>query len=253
MDKPAVRDWDWFSACLLFLLVQLAAARLVTTDWTPLLYFVETMAALGTVIGLALGTSRFGRGSVLALGLGYTLTMVPWQIAGAVDDELFLDRLRHAAEMLSTSLSQFLQNQPVKEPLFFLAFVCLAFWIISFSSGYWLARHGSIIAAAVIPGGVIVVIQVYADYQPHSSWWLAVYLLVAFLLAGRLHYLQSRKRWTQRRVFVNEEAWSNILGSLFTTTALAILIVWLVPASQADLHDFADRSEEHTSELQSPL
>ncbi len=241
MDKPDVRAWDWLSACLLFLLIQVAAARLVTTDWTPLLYFVETIAALGTVIGLALGASRFGRGLVLALAIGYTATLLPWQIAGTFDDELFPDRLGHAGEMLSISLSQFLHNQPVKEPLFFLAFVCLAFWIISLAAGYWLARHRSIIAAAVIPGAIIVVIQVYADYQPHASWWLAVYLLVALLLAGRLHYLQSRTRWTQRHVFVNEEAWSNIFGSLFMTTALAIFIVWLVPASPASLRDVSDR------------
>ena len=83
MEKPAVRQWDWTSAGLLFLLLQVAAARLVTTDWAPFLYFAETLASFGTVLGLMLGVSRFGRRAVFWLASAYTVLVVPWRIASA--------------------------------------------------------------------------------------------------------------------------------------------------------------------------
>ena len=47
MESPSARHWDWISAGLLFLLLQMPAARLVTTDWAPFLYWTETMAGRG--------------------------------------------------------------------------------------------------------------------------------------------------------------------------------------------------------------
>ena len=50
-----------------------------------------------------------------------------------------------------------------------------------------------------------------------------MYLLLALLLAGRVYFLRSKKDWSQRRVFVSEEAWPSIFGSLFAGAAIAIL------------------------------
>jgi transglutaminase-like putative cysteine protease len=240
MRKPAKPNLDWLSVCLLLLLIQIAAARLVTTNWAPFLYFVETLAALGTVLGLALGVSRFGRRSVAALAAAYTAFLLPWRLIGAVNDEGFLDRLRHVAQILLGALNQFLQRQPVKDPLLFVLFVCLAFWLISLAAGYWLARHGTIMWSVGFGGAAILVIQAYADYQPHGSWWLAIYLLTAILLAGRTHFLASKRDWSRRRVFISEESWPDSFSSLFLTAGIAVLAAWLIPTSPASLRAAAD-------------
>jgi transglutaminase-like putative cysteine protease len=240
VQKPSAREWDWLSAFLLFLLIQVCAARLVTTNWAPFLYYSETLAGFGTILGLALGASRFGRRAVIVLAGGYTTFLLPWQAAGAVTDELLLDRLRHVGDILRVSLDQFIQRQPVEDPLFFVAFVCLAFWIISLLAGYWLARRGTVLASIILSGTVLSMVQVYADYQPHGSWWLALYLFIALLLVGRVHFLRSKKDWSHRRVFVNEEAWPSIFGSLFMGVAIAVLLAWIVPSSPAGVRSAVD-------------
>jgi transglutaminase-like putative cysteine protease len=240
VDETPPREWDWISAWLLFLLLQVATVRLITTDWAPFLYFSETLAGLGTILGLALGASRFGRRSVIILASTYTLVVIPWQLAGAVDDKLLTDRLVHTGGILLASLAEFLRGQPVKDALFFVAFICLVFWVISVLAGYWLARTGRILGSILLSGAAIILIQAYADYQPHGSWWLAVYLMLAFLLVGRGYFLESRKDWSRRRVFVSEEAWPSISWGLFVTGSAAILVAWNAPASPASLHSAAD-------------
>ena len=231
VNKRPTPGWDWITGIFIFLLMQVTAARLVTTDWADYLYFAETLAALGVMLGLAVGASRFGRRAGAWLIVGYTVTILPWQISAASEQKLLLDRLLEVGRRLLISLGQFWARQPVKDSLFFVAIVCLAFWVLSVAAGYWAARHRNILVGIIPSGIILIVIQAYANYQLHGSWWLAVYLLIALLTIGRSYYLQSRQVWSQRRVYVNDEAWPNILGGLFTVVAAAIVLAWLFPTS----------------------
>src|SRR5512135_550876 len=100
MEKAPGRNWDWFTAVTLFLLMQIGAARLVTTNWAPNLYFTESLAATGTLLGLALGASRFTRKALVSLSVAYTLVVVPWQISEAAENKLLLDRLGSVGSIL---------------------------------------------------------------------------------------------------------------------------------------------------------
>jgi transglutaminase-like putative cysteine protease len=254
MEKAPARDADWLSAGLLFLLIQVAAARLVITNWAAYLYFAETLAALGTVLGLALGASRYGRRAVVWFVIDYTLALLPWQMTAAAKTDLsFSDRFLSIGGILLQALHQFLQRQPVKDPLFFVAAMCLAFWMIALAAGYWLARHHSVLAAIVPAGIAILTIQVYDDYEPRSSWWIAAYVLIALLLLGREYYLRSRKEWNKRRVSINEEAWSNIFGGLFATMVVAVWIAWLIPTSLASLQAATDTWSRLTKPIRERL
>ena len=240
MRQAERRRWDWTAAGLLFVLLQVAAARLVTTDWAPFLYLAEGLASLGTILGLALGASLFGRRSVFWLALAYTIVVVPWRLAGAFQAELLLQRVSLEGRIVLVSLGQLFGRQPVADPFLFVAAVSLGFWLISLASAFWLIRKGRVLPALVLGGAAIITVQAYADYQPHGSWWLAVFVLVAVLLVGRMHYLNSEGDWSRRRVFINEEAWPNILGSLFITALSVILIAWMVPTSGRGLQTAAE-------------
>lgn len=241
MEKPHTRAVDWLSDGLLFLLIQVAAARLVITDWAAYLYFCETLAALGTILGVALGASRYGRRAVIWFVIDYSLVLLPWQMTAAADADLpFADRFLNIGGILLQALSQFLQRQPVKDTLFFVALMCLAFWMIALAAGYWLTRHRQVLTAIVPAGIAILMIQAYDNYEPRRSWWIAAYVLLALLLLGRQYYLQSRKDWNARRVSISEEAWSNIFGGLFTTVFIAVWVAWLIPTSLASLQAATD-------------
>jgi transglutaminase-like putative cysteine protease len=254
MEKSSARPWDWLSAGLLFLLVQVAAARLVTTNWAPYLYFAEVLAGYGTVLGLALGASRYPRRTVIWFVIDYTVVLLPWQLAGNADNRLLLwDRLVHVSRILFTALDQFLQKQPVKDSFFFVAIVSLAFWAIALAAGYWLIRHANLLAAVIPPGIAILLVQIYDNFQPRSSWWLAVFVLLALLLLGRQYYLESQKEWTERRVFINDESWSNIFGGLFTTVTAAVVVAWMIPTSLSSLQAAADAWNSFTKPLRDRL
>ncbi len=240
MEKAPARKWDWLTAILLFLLLQVSAARLVTTNWAKYLYFAETLAAFGTILGLALGASRFKRQAILWLTFLYTLVVVPWQLSSASDKEQLLDRLIQVGNILAVSFGQFMSRQPVKDPLFFVSFVALVFWLLCILAAYAVARHGSILVGIIPAGAIVIVIQIYANYQVRGSWWLGAYLLLALLLIGRSYFLQSQQSWLEHRVYVHDEAWTNILGGLFTVVAAAIFIAWNLPSPISSVQGASD-------------
>ncbi len=240
MDQKAERHWDWLTAVLLFLLMQVTAARLVTTDWTPFLYSTETAAAVGSILGLALGASRFRRRAVVWLAIGYTLMVLPWHFSGASNEDLLLDRLKEVGSILVVALGEFMRRQPVKDPLFFVAFANLVFWVLALLGGYWAARHRNILVGIIPSGIVMLAIQIYANYQPRSSWWLAFYLLVALVLVGRSYFMRRQEEWAQKRLYVHDEAWMNILGALLTVAVAAIFIAWAFPTSISSVQAASD-------------
>lgn len=254
MQKVSARVWDWLSAFLLFLIIQVAAARLVTTDWTSYLYFAEILAAFGTALGLALGISRFQRRAVVWLAIGYTLVMLPWQMIKAMDQDLpIMDQLVSAGKILFVSLIQFTQRQPVQDSLFFVTFICLGFWILGLSAGYWLTRRNNFLAAIIPAGITILLIQIYDNYQAYSSGWLAVYILLTLLLLGRDYYRRSQSEWTRRRVFINEDAWPNIFNGLFAIVASIVFIAWIIPTSLSSWQSASDGWNQFTKPLRERL
>ena len=71
---------DWRAALLAIAIVEISSARLVVTEWTPFLYFTQTMGFVGLIVGLALGYSNFSRQTVIRLAVGYTLVLIPIQL-----------------------------------------------------------------------------------------------------------------------------------------------------------------------------
>ncbi|MBI2758652.1 MAG: hypothetical protein HYX49_08220 [Chloroflexi bacterium] len=254
MQKTSARAWDWLSASLLFLIIQVAAARLVTADWTSYLYFAEILSAFGTALGLALGISRFRRGAVIWLVIGYSLIVLPWQMIKTMDQKLsILNQLISVSKILFVSLVQFIQRQPVKDSLFFVAFISFGFWLLGLSAGYWLTRRNNLMAA-ILPAGVVTLfIQIYDNYQTYSSWWLAIYLAFALLLIGRDYYRHNQVEWTRQRVSTNEEAWPNIFSGLFVTVAGIVFIAWIIPTSLSGWQSASDGWNQFTRPLRDRL
>ena len=158
MQKPAApprRPWDWPSAILVFLMVQVAAARLVITGWTPNLYFTQTLSAISVALGLALGYSNFRPRTVRWLAWLYSLVILPWQMVSAAEIEApFSERLFSVGGRLLYSTVEFFSRKPVEDALFFVALVSLGFWIIGLTAGYALARNNNTLGA-LLPAGFV--------------------------------------------------------------------------------------------------
>lgn len=254
METSSPRQWDWLSAFLLFLLMEAATARLVATGWAPFLYFAETLGAMGVMLGLTLGYSKFNRTAVVWLAIGYTAVMLPWLFTGAAEiDVSFLERLGQISHRLLVALDQFLRHTPVKDTLFFVVLVSLGFWLIGLASGYWLTRRDNALVGTLLAGLAILIVQAYDNIAPGRSWWVAGYVLVALLLLGRQYYLRNKTVWSRQRVFVTDDAWPDIFNGLLMITLIVVLSAWILPTSLSSLRSAQDAWNRMTRPLRDRL
>jgi transglutaminase-like putative cysteine protease len=254
MEKSSAHDWDWLSAGLLFLILQVTAGRMMIANWAPFLYFASILAALGMILGLALGTSRFNRHMVTWIVIDYTVMVLPWQwTAVAQSDINFRERLYIVASRLSIAFVQFIQRAPVNDSFLFVAFISLVMWLISLTAGYQLMRHDNLLAAVIPSAIVMVIVQVYDNYFSLRSWWLAIYLFLILLLVGRRYFLQSRIQWRRQHIAVSEDAWLDILNGLTVIALTVVFIAWIFPTSLSGLQAASNAWNEISNPIQNRL
>ena len=236
MKASQPRRSDWPSIVLLILMLQVATARLVVTHWTDFLIFAQTLAALGSILGLALGHSQFTKRAVRWLVFGYSVILIPWQLSLVIDPDVLLsERLASVGGRLLFSLEVFFRREPVEDSLLFVAFISTLAWFLSIASGYWWARHNNYLMAT-LPGGIFALtIQGYDQIPGSRNWLLGFYFLLALLLLGRFFFLQNREQWQERQVFLMQESAFDISRGMVITAVLFVFIAWSIPASQAGL------------------
>ena len=261
------RWWDWIAVFLLFVLLQTVASRLVITTWTPFLHIVQGITSIAFVIGAAGGYSNFTRRTTRWLSFFYMLLLLPLQWIQVIDQQVVLEeQLTSVGGRLLFSISEFFSRRPVEDPLFFIAIVSVAFWVLSASAGYHLIRHQNFLAVAIPPTIGILVIQNYDNAVSGRLWVLAFFILIVLFLLGRLNFLQEQKRWREKRVFLSPENSIDMTSSMAIAAGLIILTAWTIPSSFSRIdsvrrvwnqitkpwNDFTDRMENAVSALDSP-
>jgi transglutaminase-like putative cysteine protease len=262
------RWWDWAAIGLLLLLLHTLASRLLATSWTPFLNLLQTFTSLAFIVGTALGYSRFHRSTVRWLTFFYMLLLLPLIWTLVIDQDTSLEeQFLSVAGRLFFSASDFLARRPVEDPLFFVAIMSIAFWIISSWSGFTLVRNQNYLGA-VLPSAVgLLIIQNYDNVNTSRLWFLAFFAFVALLLLGRLQFLQNKLSWLQRRVFVSPDNNIDLTSSMAVAAGLIIIVAWTAPASLSSLesaaktwnkltrpwHEFTDRMENAVSALESKV
>lgn len=234
MKNSQPRRWDWPSAGLLVLMMQVAAIRLVITDWTEFLFLSETLALLGVTLGLALGCSQFKSPGVFLLASGYSLIIIPWQLSLVISGNVaFPERLASVGGRLYFSINQFSQREVVEDSLLFVAFISIVIWFVSLASAYWWARHENFLAAA-LPGGIFtLIIQLYDLFHSIRIWALGIYILLALFLLGRKYYLKNNTTWRARRVFQMQGTSFDLMRGMIVAATCMVLLAWTMPASAA--------------------
>jgi transglutaminase-like putative cysteine protease len=236
METSPKRTWDWTVAGLLLVIVLTASARLAATEWTTNLYFGEAMGVIGAGVGLALGASRFNNRVARWLGLGYTLTFVPWQLMILSESDLKLgERLAELGLRINAALTLVARGQNLDDSILFITFITLTFWLAGLVSGYRLARRLDILTALLPSGLVILIVQIYDSTTPARIWWLAFYLFLSLLLIGRVYYLENRSTWKTQRVFQMPETARDLSSGLMITAALVVITTWILPLSITSL------------------
>lgn len=242
-----VRWWDWASLALLFVLLETVASRLVATTWTPYLYLTQTATYMAYVIGTALGYSRFSQRVAQWLSFFYMIILLPLQWTLVIDQNTTLEeQLQSVGGRLFFSTADFLARRPVEDPLFFVVIMTLLFWLMGAWAGYVLVRDQNYLSA-VLPSAIgLLVIQNYHASQSRI-WFLGFFAFMALLLLGRLHFLQNKNSWRERRVFLSPDNSIELTSSMAIAAGLLILVSWTIPASVSSWNSAARVWEKATS------
>ena len=270
MEKPHTEKshwWDWAAVALHFVLLQTVASRLVATDWTPFLYLTQTFTYMGFVVGTALGYSRFPRSTTRLLNFLYMILLLPLQWTLAIDQNASLEeQFLSVAGRLFFSTSDFVARRPVEDPLFFVAVMSIAFWIISSLASFALVRNQDYLGA-VLPAAIgLIIIQNYDYAIPGRLWFLAFFGFIALLLLGRLQFLQNKQSWRERRVFLSPDNSVELTSSMAIAAGLIIILAWTAPGSISSMksavkswnrvtrpwHEFTEKMQNAVSALESP-
>ncbi len=230
MNRAAGRWWDFPSAFILLLALLVSSQRLAATGWTSGLGFASLLVLLGALLGLPLGYSRFGRRGILGLAAAYSLVLLP-MLAGAVfyPGIAWLERLASLAGRLGHLLRLFAAGQELEDAFLFVMFISLVYWLIGLTAGLALTRSAAF-GWMIVPAGLLLTMVEIYDRSPQSrSGFLAVYLLLALLLLGRITYVNRRNLWNRVRLRYTAQTDAS-MNLLFLAAAAALIgLAWLAP------------------------
>ena len=237
IEGPETRElnfrwWDLASAILLLVAMFTAASRLDATAWTSSLSIIPFLAIIGTIVGIALGQSRFRPVTVFFLGLAYGLFFIGWQIGSTLitTDLPWKDKILSIASRSGVVIHQIVTRQSVSDSIFFIIVMAILFWILSISAGYMLTRYGNAWWAILPAGLAMFTIHTFDARQPRKSIYLAVYVFFGLVLIARLVYLHNQKRWRQTQTAMPPHLGLDFIRFALTAVLVIVMVSWSAPA-----------------------
>ncbi|MFC2025830.1 transglutaminase domain-containing protein [Chloroflexota bacterium] len=229
--KSNRRWWDLPAAILLLAALLTAATRLVATEWTRHLDIVQSIVVIGSILGFALGQSRFSGRLSGFLGLIYGLIIVPWQLGLTLKSRfLWPEKISILGNRLSVIFYQLVNREVVQDSLLFLLLMAVSFWILSVLAGYTLIRRGNAWKAVIPTGIVIFAIHSFDPYISRRAWYLAFYVFFALVCIARIVYIDKQIRWRQSRTAIPPHLGLELIRVAFVATAVIVLMAWTAPA-----------------------
>jgi len=230
MKKDSTRWWDIWVILLLLGALMAAAARLLVTHWTAHLAQVVFVILIAFVLGLVLGFSHHRTFMQVFYASSYGLVVITWLLA-AIDTTslIFRERFISVYHRLSDAFKLFMDNQEVYDPILFILFLLVIFWILGFISSLNLIRHGSIWGNILPVGAAILIINHYDLSNKSGGLLIAVYLFLALLFIGRITFLRRRKEWQKASIHLPAEAAGDISRIVIMTGTVLLFLAWLFP------------------------
>lgn len=232
MQPKPTRWWDLTAAIFLLIALLASAVRLQTTNWTSHLDRAQWMVLIGVVLGLALGKSRLKTGVSFIFGLVYSLFFVPWALGTTVRSALWLERLQILWGRMNGAAQQLINDEPVKDPILILGFLCLLYWLAAFIAGYQLTRNarpwGGLIAAGVTVLIIDYSFEMFAANDSGTALSL-IFFFFSVLLVARVFFLRSRSEWSNRGQMIESEVGVDLSRGAAVAGLVLVLLAWLTP------------------------
>ena len=139
----------------------------------------------------------------------------------------WLDRWENLAIRLNSWYNQAIQGGTSYDNLMFILQMGVIVWVVGYLTIWFVFRSGRV-WQAIVPGGVVLIMNLY--YAPKDiTFWMLVYLLLAFLMIIRFNTLTQEAKWRAEGTFFRPDVSFDFLRDGFIFSALVIGIAWLAP------------------------
>jgi transglutaminase-like putative cysteine protease len=222
--------WDVWAALFLLGTLMTASIRLVVTHWTDQLAQVILAAILAFVLGIILGFSRHRQFLQVFYTTSYGVIVIIWLLS-AIDTSslLFRERVMSIYQRLADAIHLFINDQHIYDPILFILFMLVVFWILGVFTSFHLIRHGTT-WRCILPVGIAILIINHYDLSNKSGILLvAVYLFWALLYIGRITFLKRWRDWKKENIQLPAEASGNIFRIVILIGIVLLFFAWLIP------------------------
>ncbi len=230
MKKDSSSLHDVWTIFLLLGILLTIAARLLVTNWTIHLAQVVFVILIAFALGLVVGFSRHRTFMQVFYASSYGLVVIGWLLA-AIDSTslIFRERLSSVSQRLSDAFGLFMNDQEIYDPILFILFLLVVFWILSYSSSFHLVRRGSIWVSILPAGTAILIINHYDLSNKSGGLFIAIYLFLVLLFIGRITFLRRRIDWNKSSIHLPAEAAGDISRIVIMTGMVLLFFAWLLP------------------------
>jgi transglutaminase-like putative cysteine protease len=222
----------WVTFILLLLSVMLAVWSVGSAQWvpTPGLYL---LALGGVILGLLLAKMRF-KGWLLAIsGLLVGIYLSFYQLTSLVEGATSLDRYAEVGNRLFIWGQAFVGGNVSPDTLPFGFFLLFASWLVGFICSWsFFRRHN--IWGAVLPSGIVIVVNLTNLLPGAQRLPLYLYLFVVCLLVARLFILEREQDWDNRSVqrFPPD---LRLLPNAFRFALVVVIVTCLLPTTSVQV------------------
>ncbi len=229
--QPRLHRFDGIAFGLYLLLILVSAIGLAAADWADHLALIPPLALLAVCTGAALARSRFSDGVSRLISSLYALFFIGWFLGLTMDPALsWMARASALFHRLGAFVSAFAASRPNPDTLMFVLIMAALYWLLASYGAVALFRRGHI-WRAILPPGFALLLNAYYDLgHSRPGSYVAIYLLLTFLIIVRMELADRRSGWHARRIRVPAAlGWD--LGRV--TVVAAILMVtaaWAGPA-----------------------
>lgn len=220
----------WVTFLLLLVSVMLAVWSVGSVGWvaTPGLYL---LALWGVVLGLLLAKIRFNGWLLAISGLLLGIYLSFYQLTSLVEGAASLDRHAEAANRLFIWAKAFVNVDAISDTLPFSLLLLLASWLVGFICSWsFFRRHN--IWGAVLPSGILMVINITNLLPGAQRLPLYLYLFVVCLLVARLFLLEREHDWN-RRSMQRFPPDSRLLPNALRFGLAVVAVTFLLPSTSA--------------------
>ncbi|MBN1993273.1 MAG: transglutaminase domain-containing protein [Anaerolineae bacterium] len=145
--------------------------------------------------------------------------------------------------------NQAIQGGVSHDNLMFILQMGVIVWAMGYLTIWFVFRSGKV-WHAIVPGGLVLIINLY--YAPKDiTFWFLIYLLLSLLLVIRFNLFNQEAKWRTEGVFFQPDISFDFLRDGLIFSALVIGLAWITPPVLTETPDLFEEFQGTWHDLQS--